>query len=396
MQQSLVAFARFFTGRGWVAPAIAIGIAGSLSIACSDPGKVSAEAAKEHVTKLVEVSAKDVEEVRTGLPEGAKLMVALWNTPATAPAAPVEPTTAGSGAPSGSAPPPSGVPSSAAGAPPSGAVAAVAAPSVAPPPTPSVAPAVASAAPSAAAVAPSAQVALSASTVAPSGDAASGLPPAVATASPTTPEASAVRAALLSTRAKVQDLRVAKSTFFALADVQGTVLRNDQDQDLMVGKGLFPSFPDLKEALTGSYIETTGSMPEAAGLANRPDGQWVAANPVTYGGQVRALYVTGWSWSAYAKRLQNAVRGDVLQSLAKGKNEPLIYVVLLAGKDVYGWETPEVNIQAVAQLDLPAKLTGPAPVAEVIDLTGRRWGVAAKAAPALGKGIAIAVLRSET
>src|SRR4030095_15664392 len=43
----------------------------------------------------------------------------------------------------------------------------------------------------------------------------------------------AVRDALEKARNKVQDLRVAKSTFFALADLQGVVLRNDQEQDLM-------------------------------------------------------------------------------------------------------------------------------------------------------------------
>src|SRR4029078_8235539 len=50
------------------------------------------------------------------------------------------------------------------------------------------------------------------------------------------------REALETARNKVQDLRVAKSTFFALADEQANVLRNDQEQDLMNGKNLFPRF----------------------------------------------------------------------------------------------------------------------------------------------------------
>lgn len=66
----------------------------------------------------------------------------------------------------------------------------------------------------------------------------------------------AVREALDKARNKVQDLRVAKSTFFALVDDQGTVLRNDQDQDLMAGKNAFQSFPGLKAALDGKYVET--------------------------------------------------------------------------------------------------------------------------------------------
>src|SRR5207342_3512514 len=75
----------------------------------------------------------------------------------------------------------------------------------------------------------------------------------------------AVRDALESTRRKVQDLRVAKCTFFALTDAEGTVLRNDQEQDRMAGRPLFASFPALPGA-KARYLETTGSMPEASSV----------------------------------------------------------------------------------------------------------------------------------
>jgi hypothetical protein len=75
----------------------------------------------------------------------------------------------------------------------------------------------------------------------------------------------AVHLALASARRQVQDLRIAKSTFFAVADPTGTILRNDQEQDKMSGKALFASFPSLVPA-KDRYFETTGSMPEASGV----------------------------------------------------------------------------------------------------------------------------------
>ncbi len=391
MQQSSLESVASRLRRGrLVAAVIALGLSGVLGSACADKGEVSAKAATAHVALLVETTARDVEEVRTGLPQGAKHLVSLWSV---APAPPVTAPPATSAAPAGSA-----------SAAPGGSAAPLAVPSapsaVSPPtasPPASVAPvAPGSGAPSAAAppaMPPSPPDAVGSA----SASAASAAPPvAAAPVAAAAPEPGAVRAALHQARSKVQDLRVAKSTFFALADPQGIVLRNDQDQDQMVGRGLFEAYPALRQALTGTYVETMGSMPEAAGIASRADAQWVAAAPVMQHGQVKGLYVTGWSWSAYSKRLQHALRGELLGKLEPGKNEPLVYVVIVVGKDVFGWDAPDVNLQAVVAVDFSSKLDGEAPRSEILEVTGRRWGVAAKLAPALGKGVAVAVLRSET
>ncbi len=352
-----------------VAAVIALGLSGVLGSACADKGEVSAKAATAHVALLVETTARDVEEVRAGLPQGAKHLVSLWSV---ASAPPVS-----ASAPAASPPAASAAPAASASAAPGASAAPLAAPS----------------APSAISAPPAPPGAVGSATATPG----SAAPPlAAAPAAAAAPEPGAVRAALHQARSKVQDLRVAKSTFFALADPQGIVLRNDQDQDQMVGRGLFAAYPALRQALTGTYVETMGSMPEAAGIASRSDAQWVAAAPVMQHGQVKGLYVTGWSWSAYSKRLQHALRGELLGKLEPGKNEPLIYVVIVVGKDVFGWDAPDVNLQAVAAVDFGSKLDGEAPRTEIIELTGRRWGVAAKLAPALGKGVAVAVLRSET
>lgn len=394
--------------RRWLAPAVfatgLTGLFGVVGVGCQDAGKVSAAAAKAHLSLLVEASVGDVQEVRDGLPVGAKHLASLWSAPEPAASAAVaelgrEPGAVGSAAPVASAPPAAG-----SAAVPSGSGVGSA---LVPPAVDAAAPA-APPAPAASAVTPpvvgSAALGTSddaatavGAPVGSAGEAGATSPPPIKTAALSVgPDAPTARAALFRARNKVQDLRVAKSTFFALADARGIVLRNDQDQDLMVGKGLFESFPELRQALKGRYVESRGSMPEAAGIGNQPDAQWVAAAPVMVGGQVRGLYVTGWSWSAYAKRLQNAVRGVVREELAAGKNEPLVYVVVVVGDQAYGWEAPEVNVRAVADFGFIGRLAGDQPATEVFELTGRRWGAAAQLTPALGEGVAVAILRSET
>jgi hypothetical protein len=222
------------------------------------------------------------------------------------------------------------------------------------------------------------------------------LAPLYAEKTPPKDDLPAVRDALQRARAKVQDLRVAKSTFFALSDDAGNVLRNDQDQDLMAGKNLFASFPELRQALTGKYVETRGAMPEAARVKG-DDGQWVAAQPISVEGKVEGLYVTGWSWSAYAYRLENAVRGKVRSDLAGSAREPLMYVYVLVGEKAYGAPiSPEVNARAITDQKPLAKLQGAAVFSSTLEITGRDFGLAVKATPALGAETAVAVLRSET
>lgn len=208
----------------------------------------------------------------------------------------------------------------------------------------------------------------------------------------------AVREALETARNKTQDLRVAKSTFFALVDDQGVVVRNDQEQDQMVGKSAFQSFPGLKDALGGKYTETHGSMAEAARVKG-PDGQWVAAAPVSVDEKVRGLYVTGWSWSAYAYRLENSLRTTVKSSLgSETAKMPLVYVYMVVGDAAYGAPvSPEVNAEAISKQKPLSKIQGDDGVFETtIEITGRDFGLGVKKTPLFGKDVAVAVLRSET
>jgi hypothetical protein len=210
-------------------------------------------------------------------------------------------------------------------------------------------------------------------------------------------DAPTAREALAKARNKVQDLRVAKSTFFALVAPNGVVIRNDQPQDRMVGKDLLASFPGLRSALSGGYVEGRGSMPEAAEVRGRPDAQWVAAVPVGSGPALRALYATGWSWSAYAYRLENALRSSVRSATAEAQKVPLLYAYVEVGSDVYGAPiSPEVNGKAIREQALLGKLHGADPLSVELEITGRGFGLAAVLVPELGNDVAIVVLRSET
>jgi len=212
-------------------------------------------------------------------------------------------------------------------------------------------------------------------------------------------DSKAASRALEEARRKVQDLRIAKSTFFALADSNGVVIRNDQEQDRMAGRSLFASFPALADSKT-KYQEASGSMPEASGVrAPRPDGQWVAAAPVRVEGETKGIYATGWSWSAYAYRLEFALRGRIRSELMgkTGEKEPLVYVYMVVGKAAYGAPvSPEVNMKAIADLDPLSHVKGDEVFSTTIDVTGRGFGLAVKRAADAGPDIAVAVLRSET
>ncbi len=210
-------------------------------------------------------------------------------------------------------------------------------------------------------------------------------------------DATAAKDALELARHRVQDLRTAKSTFFLVADKNGLILRSDLEHDALASKNLFASF-ELKPAVGGKYVEARGSLEEAAGVRGRPDGQWAAATPVMKGAEVAGVYATGWSWSAYAYRLENqlrsAVRSEATDSKAK---QPLVYVYVVVDKETYGAPiSPDVNAKAVKDSGLMGRASGEAVVDVAQEIEGRDFGIALRRVPALGAEVAIAVVRSET
>ena len=207
----------------------------------------------------------------------------------------------------------------------------------------------------------------------------------------------------------MQDLRIAKSTFFALATPAGKVVRNDREQDLMAGAALFPAFPSLEKAARGAYVEALGVLPEAHGVKGKPDAEWVAASGVSVGGEVRGLMVTGWAWSSYAFRLEFSLRNRITSELKdKKENVPLVYAFVIVGDEVYGSpESPEVNARAIAERKPLSNLAADGAFSTLLEITGRQFALGVRALPDITPGAApgvspgpapavgIGVLRSE-
>jgi hypothetical protein len=213
---------------------------------------------------------------------------------------------------------------------------------------------------------------------------------------------SVARRALDRVRDEHRDLAIAKSTFFAVTDEKGTVLRSDQEPDTLAGKSLVAAYPAMAKVLAGEAIETRGSMAETAGTRIGGDEQWVVAAPVRDGqGTVRGIYASGWSMRRFAFHLEEAIKHDMtaeaLRSSERRQKAPLVYVFVLAGSKVYGAPvTPLVNSETLEKLDLPSKIPDGVTYHQTIEITGRGFGLAARRAPRMGADIGVAVLRSET
>jgi hypothetical protein len=208
----------------------------------------------------------------------------------------------------------------------------------------------------------------------------------------------AVRGGLRRIRAEVLDLTKAKSTFFALADAQGVVIRNDLEQDVMAGQNVVTIFPGLKKAVDGSFATTTGLFPTTTPIVP-PDRDWMAAAPVKGpGDKVSGLLLTGWTFRSFANHLQETLRHDLQEQLLKAKDTgklPILYVSVFDATGVYSARmTPPVNDKALQDLDLVGK-TAAGATHGVISITERDFGYAAVRVPKLGADVGVAILRSE-
>ena len=210
-------------------------------------------------------------------------------------------------------------------------------------------------------------------------------------------DVSGVRKALLRVRRDVQDLDVAKSTFFALTDPAGLAIRNDLEEDVMAGQNLFGIFPALSKAKQG-YITTVGAFPNGS-TKNGPDEDWIAGAPVKAAdGSTGAVFVTGWTWRFFARHLQESLK-DQLTEAAKKTGDvgrvPVFYVAVFDKTGVYSAPlTPVVDEKALADQDLPGK-TASGPAQGTLSITDRAFGWAAMRTPRLAPDTGIAVLRSE-
>lgn len=195
------------------------------------------------------------------------------------------------------------------------------------------------------------------------------------------------------------DLRVAKGTFFSFASPEGTVLRSEADPDRLVEKNVFGPFPALKKALeTGAgAVVATGEMEEMRGVRTGPDLAWVAAARVPGkdgAPAARGLFITGWSFRAYAFYLEEAARRALADEARKQEKNrtPVAYVYLARDGKVYGAPvSPEVNAEALARADVAARAKDGV-WQGIIDITDRKFGIAAQRLPELGGDTTLAVI----
>jgi hypothetical protein len=114
-------------------------------------------------------------------------------------------------------------------------------------------------------------------------------------------------------------------------------------------------------------------------------------------GKVKGLYVTGWSWSAYAFRLEFHLRSKLRSALQENEKLALVYVFVVVDKNAYGAPvSPLVSQEAISGLDPMSKVEGTGVFSTRIEITGRAYGLAVKGTPVLGPSVGVAVLRSET
>lgn len=210
----------------------------------------------------------------------------------------------------------------------------------------------------------------------------------------------ALQKAIARARAEDKDLAVSKGTWFSYADTTGTVLRSEQDPDMLAGKSVIAAFPSLKKALepAGGLAEGFGEMKELKMAKTGPDMAWLAAVAVKDDkGAAKGLFVTGWSFRAFVYHLEQAAKMAVTDAAQKKgrKNPPLVYIYLLKGKTAYGAPgTPDVNAKAVEDMDLLGKTAGGA-YRGSMEVTNRTFGVAGSRVPEMGDDAALAVLASE-
>jgi hypothetical protein len=208
-----------------------------------------------------------------------------------------------------------------------------------------------------------------------------------------------IQESIKAARENVKDLAFAKGTFFAFTSPEGIVLRSEADPDRLVDKNLFASFPALAKVIDdkAGLIETWGENEGMRGVKNGPDVAYVAGQAVRgEDGKPRGVFVTGWSFRAYAQYLEDAVRGALNEKAKKAGTTkvPVAYVFIAKGKGAYGTPVaPDVNAEAIAKLDLVEKSAGGVYRGQV-EIENRLFGIAAQRAPSLGDDAALVIMAS--
>ncbi len=205
-----------------------------------------------------------------------------------------------------------------------------------------------------------------------------------------------LQAAIKAARGSTQDLVVAKVTFFAFANVDGVVLRNETDPDRLVDQNVLQALPGLAKAKDpkAGLAEAFGEMEAIRGVKRGSDLAWVVAHGVPGEGDgARGILVTGWSMRLYVRTLEQQLVAKLTEQVkAKGSGAvPVAYVFLVKGGVAYSDpDRADTISDEIAKLDLVAKSAGGETRLQ-LDIEKRVFGVAAKRVPAFGDDAALVI-----
>ena len=211
-------------------------------------------------------------------------------------------------------------------------------------------------------------------------------------------EPSDVRKSLRRIRSTVPDLRTAKSTFMALATVDGLGIRSDLEEDRIAGIKLFDVFKglDLARATAAgqSFATTIGTFDAAGGPV--VDDDFAAMVPVMQGTELKAYLLSGWTFRSFARHLQAQAEQTMVDKRKTGaetEKAPVLYVAIRDSRGTFGSPTtPKVNLDTIQAMDATKVSPGST---GVLEIEGRVFAWGSAKAPALGENVAIVVLRSD-
>ncbi len=178
----------------------------------------------------------------------------------------------------------------------------------------------------------------------------------------------------------------------------GRVLRADTATDDLAEKNIFAAFPALSRVASKPYVETSGSMPEAAGVRGRADAQWGGGGPGEGGRRgtwslrhglvlvrLRVSPRNGTSFRRDGRDGRGARRCRCSTSMCSSARPPTARQWLRSS-------TARRSVTCIRSSGLLATRFWAAP----LEIEGRSFGVAVRRVAELGPDVAIAALRSET
>ncbi len=216
-------------------------------------------------------------------------------------------------------------------------------------------------------------------------------------------ESKAMGASFTELRDKIDDLRSAKRSYFAIADASGEIVWVDDESWTVVGRRLAIGFPAVQEVIDGKPFATGGGK---YGGAAEDALTFVEVAPLVRAGVRVGLLVAAWEAHDAAEDLQRQLQTELAMKTVKPKvrakakdkyqyalDQPDLWVAMFRGGNLYFAEdAPQPLVDGAKTINLLAK-TANGPWNGTFDVMNKGWGAAAKRLPSLGPDVGVAVLR---